>query len=319
MKIRLTKIRAAFALGLLASAMGTVAQALPDGVTTRDVKFYSEAVQCHGTLFLPNGYSDASKAAAVVLAPGRGETAAAIEKYAARFAARGMVAMTIDYRGWGKSGGFLYLGEPIQWDDRMRFTQVSTKVRLRRLRLDLRSQVIDIRNAMTYLQGEPGVDRTRLGVWGADLAGGHAITVAGSDARVKAVVAQAPLIAGKDTPRAAFAPSSEQQALMVKLARAEAPATHAAGLKMNDDESAIALAEYRPFHHLDVIAPTTAVLFVVAEKDAKIDNEANAIAAAKVLKGPTEVKSIPGTGHAFEGKASETAGEAAAEWFRKNL
>jgi hypothetical protein len=29
-------------------------------------------------------------------------------------AARGLVAMAIDYRGWGKSGGFLYLPEHVR-------------------------------------------------------------------------------------------------------------------------------------------------------------------------------------------------------------
>src|SRR6188508_1954090 len=100
--------RRAFLLMFVLAAVSTpLAQApkpgvsLPDGVTTRDVKFFSEGVQCFGRIFLPKGLTADSKAPAVVLAPGWAETEASIEKYAARFTTRGLVAMAIDYRGWG--------------------------------------------------------------------------------------------------------------------------------------------------------------------------------------------------------------------------
>ena len=83
--------------------------AAADGVTSKEVKFYSEAVQCYAKIYLPKGFGSESKNPAVVLAPAPGATAASVDKYAAQLAARGLVAMAIDYRGWGKSGGFLYL------------------------------------------------------------------------------------------------------------------------------------------------------------------------------------------------------------------
>ena len=89
------------------------------------------------------------------------------------------------------------------------------KVRIRRKRLIPQDQVLDIRNAISYLQGEPNVDRARIGVWGADMAGGHAIMVAATDPRVKAVVAQTPRIEGKDVAKTAVKPGPEA----VKLAR----------------------------------------------------------------------------------------------------
>jgi len=215
----MTRIRA-FGFGVIAALVATAptsavaqtsgaraaAAAQASGVTTRDIRFYSEAVLCHGKLFLPAGFSSAAKAPAVVLAPTPGETAATLDRYASAIAAKGMVAMAIDYRGWGKSGGFIYLADPVRWDDRLRFSQHTAKVRIRRKRLIPSAQVTDIRNAITYLQGEPGVDRDRIGVWGSDLAGGHAVAVAGTDARVKAVVAQVPIIPGRDVPRRAMAP-----------------------------------------------------------------------------------------------------------------
>jgi len=295
--------------------------AQPDTVQTREARFFSEGVQCFGRLYLPKNLTPESKAAAVVLAPGWGETSATIEKYAARFASRGLVAMVIDYRGWGKSGGFLYLAEPLRWDDRLRFSQHTAKVRIRRRRLLPEAQILDIRNAISYLQGEPGVDRMRIGIWGTDMAGGHVVVAAAVDVRVKAAVAQVPIIEGRDVPRKAFAPSSGQQAAMVRLARTgQAPATASAGELRNEEETKLALAEYHPFWYADAIPRTTAVLFVVAEKDTAVNNDANAVAASKLLKGPYGVASVNGATHAMTMPgAFETAVDAAAAWFLKYL
>ncbi len=293
----------------------------PDGVSSKEVKFFSEAVQCYAKIYTPKGFTADSKAPAVVLAPAAGETAASIDKYAAQLAARGMVAMAIDYRGWGKSGGFLYLAEPLRWDDRLRFSQHTAKMRVRRGRSIPDAQILDIRNAISYLQGEPGVDRARIGVWGAGLAGGHVVVTAGVDFRVKAAVAQTPIIDGQDTPRKAMKPTSAQQAAMVRLARSgQAPATAAAGAVMNDEEAKLALAEYHPFWYVDQIPQTTAILFVVAEKDAKVNNATNAVAASKLLKGPNGVTTIPGATHGLTSpQAFDAAVEAAVAWFQKYL
>jgi dienelactone hydrolase len=294
---------------------------LPDGVTTKDIAFVSEGVPCYGRVLMPKGFTADAKAAAVVLAPGWRETEASIDKFAARLAGRGLVAMAIDYRGWGKSGGFLYLAEPVRWDDRLRFSQHTARLRIRRKRLIPEAQVLDIRNAISFLQGEPGVDRARIGVWGTDMAGGHAVVAAATDVRVKAAVAQVPMVEGKDVPRKAFAPSPGMQAALVRLARTgQAPATAVAAAAMNDEEARLALAEYHPFWYADAVPPTTAILFVVAEKDLKVNNETNASAASKLLKGPNGVTVVAGATHALASPAAfDAAVEAAAAWFLKYL
>jgi dienelactone hydrolase len=295
--------------------------ARPEGVIAIDVKFVSEGVQCYGRIYLPKGFTPESKAAAVVLAPGASETEAAIDKYAARFAGRGLVAMAIDYRGWGKSGGFLYLAEPVRSDDRLRFSQHTAKVRIRRKRVSPEAQLLDIRNALSYLQGEPGVDRARIGVWGTDLAGGHALVAAATDARVKAAVGQVPIIDGHDLPRKAYAPGPDAQAVLVRLARkGEAPANAVTAAAMNVAEEKLALAEYHPFWYADAVPTSTAVLFVVADKDLKVNNATHAVAASKLIKGPNGVTVITGAGHALATPAAfDAAVEAAAAWFLKYL
>jgi dienelactone hydrolase len=236
---------------------------LPAGVTARDVVFFSEGVKSHGRLFLPSGFSATASAPAVVVAPNVGQTATTVATLAAGLAQRGIVAMAIDYRGWGKSGALIYLADAVRWDDRLRFSQHTAKVRLRRRRISPEAQVIDIRNAITFLQGEPGVDGTRIGVAGTGLSGAHVVAVAANDARVKAGVAMLPWEDGKGVERRSLAPSAAQQATMVKLARGgSAPATDAAAASMNSEESRLAFAEYQPFRNVDQIPKDTAMLYL---------------------------------------------------------
>jgi hypothetical protein len=295
-------------------AIATI-ESLPDGVAAKDVRFYSEGVECYGKIFTPKNFSAENKAPAVALAPDWGETAASIEKYAAHFASRGLVAMVIDYRGWGRSGGFPQTVDEVKTDDRLRFSQMTARVRIRRKRLIPREQILDIRNALYYLQGEPGVDRARVGVWGAGMAGGHVIVIAATDARVKAVVAQTPIIDGKDAPRKAYAPTGEL--LLAEQRRARVgylPGAWASG----DVETRLALAEYRPFWYVEQIPQKTAALFVVAEKGARTNNAGDA---SKLLKGPTDVARVPGVtrGRIAAGVEFNMAATAAAEWFLKHL
>jgi uncharacterized protein len=273
-------------------------------------------VQCHATIYLPKSPGADRKAAAVVLAPAPGETAASLARYGTHLASRGVVAMAIDYRGWGKSGGFLYLAEPVRWDDRLRFSQHTARVRIRRRRSIPDAQIQDIRNAISFLQGEPGVDRNRIGVWGVGASGGHVLAASAIDLRVKAAVAQTPIIPGHDVPRRAAMPSRATQAEMIRLAR-NGPAPAAA---MNDREASLASGEYRPFWSVDQIAPSTAVLFIAAERDATVNNDTNAVAASKLVKGPNGVAVIPGAGHTLAAPAAINAAlDAAAAWFQKYL
>lgn len=271
---------------------------LPAGVTARDVRFYSEGIECGGRLFTPKDFSVEGKHPAVVLAPGLGETAAAIEQYAAYFASRGLAAMAIDYRGWGRSGGFLHTVEPVRTDDRLRFSQMTARVRIYRKRIAPQQQVLDIRNALYFLQGEPGIDRARIGVWGADLAGGHALVVAATDARIKAVVAYTPWLAGHDAPKRAWAmPGAMLRAEQHRARTGEWPVLRAAV----DWETRAALAEYHPFWYVEEIPSSVAVLFVVDEKEQGAKPRADT--AARLLKGKNEVVG-----------ASGAALEKAADW-----
>ncbi len=230
--------------------------------TTREVSYLSEAVRSYAKVFYPPGFSATSNAPAVIVAPDSGSTADKVENEARALAARGIVAMAIDYRGWGRSGAFIYLAEPVRWDDRLRFSQHTARVLLRRQRAIPEAQVIDIRNAITFIQGEPGVDPNRIGVMGAFLAGSHVVSVAANDARVKAGVAIKPFELGKGEERLSFVPDAKQLPIMIRLARTGAPATAAAAAAMNADEQAS--SDYRPFLFVDQIPKDTAMLYLTS-------------------------------------------------------
>ena len=77
--------------------------ALPEGVRSRQITFYSDGAPCYGRIFFPKGFNARGKWPAVVVGHGINAQAVGIEKYAARFAERGLVAMAIDYRTYGYS------------------------------------------------------------------------------------------------------------------------------------------------------------------------------------------------------------------------
>src|SRR5262245_29551775 len=90
------------------------AYTLPDGVATRQVTFYVDGgFPLYGKLFLPKGFNARTgKWPAVAVGHGINAISIGIEKYAARFAERGLVAMAIDYRSYGFSGSEVSLLEP---------------------------------------------------------------------------------------------------------------------------------------------------------------------------------------------------------------
>ena len=342
-KDRLTVL---FVFLLLAAAVTTAAQQqkkiktgltkedwaykLAEGVTSKEVTYYSDGVGCYGKLFFPKGFSAAGNTPGVVLGQGWAGTHFSIEKYGARFAERGLVAMVIDYRGWGSSDGFISQAQPTVTtsdpeptrDDR-RLTSTKIDVVLKRTRLIPMKQVEDYRNAISYLQGEPGVDPERIGIWGSSFAGGNVIVTAALDSRVKAVVGQVPAISGKDSPVGPVPLRGRLLEDAIKRARTGQGAEFETGFstrRMVDVETNQMVMEFRPFQYLKAVG-STPVLLIPAEKDELINNRANAYAALDVLTGPKKLLEVPGITH-FEmyiNEAFEIGSTAAANWFREHL
>ncbi len=152
-------------------------------------------------------------------------------------------------------------------------TELEHRLLLKRTNLNNVHEIADFRAAVSFLQGEPGVDPARIGVWGTGVSGAHVIALAATDARVKAGVAVAPVTADQDAERQSFSPTTAQRADLVRLARTgQAPSTTAAATAMNADETRLAIAEYRPFTLLDQIPKTSAILQITDQQgDAALD------------------------------------------------
>ncbi len=298
---------------------------LPDGVTTRDVTFYSDDVPCYGRLFFPKGFDTAKKTPAVVLGHGFGGMHHGIDKFAAYFASRGLVAMTIDYRYWGWSGGLVTLLDPAvdtATDDDRETIIEDARIEIRRTRLISRYQVEDYRAAISYLQGEPGVDPENIGAWGSSHSGGHMVVLPALDARVKATVGQVPAVSGNGRPKTP--PAFREQALeeAIRQARTNQASESLRGFSWRRMHESVPFnSGYNPFEHVERVPETTAILFIVAENEELFNNETAAYAASKELKGPSEVISVPGITHfqMYSGDAFAISSKAAADWFLKYL
>jgi fermentation-respiration switch protein FrsA (DUF1100 family) len=137
----------------------------------KSIRFWSEGVECAGTLYLPEPLSPGHITPAVVLGHGTASVKEMhLPSFARHFVEAGMIALAIDYRFLGESGG-----EPRQT-------------------VNPRTQAEDMHNAISWLERQPEVDASRIGIWGTSGGGGVVLHVAALDRRVRAVVAQVPSI-----------------------------------------------------------------------------------------------------------------------------
>lgn len=117
----------------------------------------------------------------VVMAHGlAGTVDSGLEPFAAALAGAGMDVLAFDYRGFGASGG------------------------THRQRVRVADQVEDYRAAVAAAQRLPGVDASRLVLWGVSLSGGHVLQVAVGRDDVAAVVSLTPLVDGLAAARLAM-------------------------------------------------------------------------------------------------------------------
>lgn len=305
------------------------AYVMPEGVTTKEIVYYSEGVPCYGKVFYPKGFDKTKKTAAVVLGQGWAGSHVSIEKYAAAFAKHGLVAMAIDYRGWGNSEGTarvispVDLGGGMEKDESRHKIVKNATVWIKRTKLDARDQQDDYRNAISFIQGEPGVDPDRIGVWGSSYAGGNSLAVAGQDARVKAIAVQIPGIGGNPdgTPPQSYSGAILEDA--IKRARTGQGSEMWTGYSRSlliDSEMIEANRENNTLQWAKNIG-TRPFMVIVAQYDELINNDKAGKAALDYAQGPKEYIVVPDITHfeMYSGKPFEISSEAAARWFTTYL
>lgn len=299
--------------------------ALADGVTSRQITFFSDGTPCYGRIFFPKGFTARGKWPAVVVGHGINAQAVGIEKYAARFAERGLVAMAIDYRTYGYSGGDVLLLEPDTTTDARAVWEKDARIKIKRTNLNNFRETEDFRAAVSYIQAEPGVDPKRIGVWGSSNGASVVLMVAAQDSRVKAVVAQVGAVGGLNAsgPVTIPPPMLEDG---IKRARTGQGAEVDGGFSFRskiDMWSNQLNREFRPGAVLDRVPETTKILWIPAEKDELIPPRgANGpYAGSRAFKGTSQVVEVPYITHfqMYSYTAFEVGSNLAAEWFLKYL
>ncbi|MFM9147755.1 MAG: alpha/beta fold hydrolase [Verrucomicrobiota bacterium] len=175
--------------------------ALPETVEKRSVIIWSDGTRMAGDLYLPKNRKEGEKLPAIVFCAGTGGTKGGTGgRLGPIFAEKGYVALAFDYRGWGESESQLMAAEPQPKPDEK--GELTIKVKALRWQMNYTDQTEDIRAAISFLAGEPTVDAQRIGIMGSSYGGGLVTYMAGTDPRVKCVVAQVPGLGGANRDRA---------------------------------------------------------------------------------------------------------------------
>jgi len=155
----------------------------------RAVEIWSDGTRLAGDLFYPKDRKEGKKLPAIVLCHGWGGTKDHLNRaYAPQFAKEGYFVLSFDYRGWGESDSRLVVRGKMPKPDENGEVNVTAQA-IREL-VDPFDQQEDIDAAISFIEGEPGVDRNRIGLWGTSFGGGHVVWRAAHDDRVKCITAQ---------------------------------------------------------------------------------------------------------------------------------
>ena len=141
----------------------------------RIVEFPSQGATLRGRLYFREKTSHPSPV--VVMAHGTSATITMVaDRYAEVLYSAGFAILLYDHRNFGMSGG-----KPRQ--------QINPWVQAR-----------GYRDAITFVESLPEIDRTKIAIWGDSYSAGQVIVVGAIDPRVKAIVAQIPAIGGESPP-----------------------------------------------------------------------------------------------------------------------
>lgn len=294
--------------------------------TQQSVDIWSDGTRISGDYFKPAGVEAGEKLPTLLLCHGWGGVRSHLNAaYAPQFAAAGFNVLTFDYRGWGDSDSRLVLiGEQ---PDANENGEATAQVRIIREVVDPFDQLQDIQAALDWLEGEPGVDRENIGLWGTSYGGGHVVWTAAHDHRVSAIVTQ---VGAQNSALAIETRMAEQgglefvQSLAVKRARGEidpVPQNQPISRGLRGTPILEDVAEYRPIDHaarLDV--PT---LIIDVEKEELFDISENGRKLYDQIKDrvPAKYHLFEETTHyqVYSGEPYQQAVEMAIDWFNEHL
>ncbi|NQV34366.1 MAG: alpha/beta fold hydrolase [Phycisphaeraceae bacterium] len=293
-------------------------------VLQRNITLWSDGTRLSGVLLFPKDREEGEKLPAIVLCNGWGGTKAFLMRsgIAPRFAAAGYVVINYDYRNWGDSDSRLVVRGEMPKPDKD--GNVTVKAQAIREVVDPFDQQEDIDAALSYVHGEPMVDRKRIGIWGTSFGGGHVIYRAAHDRRVACVVAQVGSMPDDWTARF---PLGLNKFYKQKSDRARGlvdPVPQGGGspgeLKGTPYTERIAL--FNPGQYADRVKVPT--LLIDAEKEHYFKIKENSGRVHEILKKngiPTEYQVFKGIGHydIYKGQPLDNAMKLEIAWFDKYL
>ena len=281
-----------------------------------EVEFESDGVILRGWIARPN---EEQHLPLIVLIHGlSGIAALDLADYAEQFVAAGFACFAYDHRNWGESDG-----TPRSESDPWR-------------------QVADLRNAISFARSQDWVDSERIGIWGTSYGGGHVLTVAALDKRVKCAVAQVPLISGSRT-FDTWVPNASRAEFLQKLAadrdarfRGESPKTVPAAIKGGETAEWIEtkdvsnayvneltvrsfelLRTYEPVSFVEAISPTP-LLMIIASQDTTTPTDWQRDAYGLIGE-PKKLVEIDGRHYDVYMDGLDEAANAACQWYGEFL
>jgi dienelactone hydrolase len=291
----------------------------PADVIERRATAVSEGVRLSVRVYHPD--DDRRSRPVVVMSHGWGGTAAMLDAQARAIAAAGYFVAVFDYRGWGDSDGRLILDsgtpEPVAGETD-RFT---AKVREIREVIDPIEQAEDLQNVIHWVVDEPGVDATRIGLWGTSFAGGLVVHAAARDPRVKALVSQVGWfgqpIAEMPGPALGGARGSG-----TRRARGEIGYPPPGTREVGNLRGAPIREKFLHYAPIDDVARAShcAMLFIAAEREELFANREHPQRAFERAGGQKRYVVLPGIAHyGIYGEARDEATRLAIAWFDAHL
>lgn len=176
---------------------------LPDTLTMKSVKIWSEGTRIAGDLYRPNDIKPDETRPVIILSHGWGGTKSGCRAIAIRLASEaGFICLAIDYRGWGESDSRLQIiGDMPEPDEN---GEAEVRVKIIRTVVDPWDQLVDIQHAIDYIFGEPNVDIQKIAYWGSSYSGGHAVWLAAHEPRLACSYGQVPAADSRDLMRTSF-------------------------------------------------------------------------------------------------------------------
>jgi len=294
-----------------------------------EVTFHSDGDRIAGYLYAPADWApgDAARPGIVVLAGYSGNTQADCTHMMKRLCAEGWFVLGFDYRGFGGSEGPRNRHRPLE-------------------------QAQNTYDAISFLQGVPGVDPERIGLYGTSFGGANGIWVTAHDDRVRCLVTSVAVTHGERWMRLIRRPYewlAFQERVVTDAQRRVREGTptlvpngeimirdpdaqrqramhaengHVFQSEERDLESAEACMRYRPDWVVDRIAPRP-VLMIYAERDNLVPPEEQLSTFARCGE-PKRLVKLPRAGHydSYEFRNPVTCQIVYAEtiaWFREHL